>query len=65
MSVMVPSLVTVTWHADGTTRKKKIELVTVISQNYPSIPVCAHLTSTNTEPDLINIELEECWKVRV
>lgn len=65
MSVMDPSFITVTWGAGGTTATKTIELATEISQNYPNIPVCMHLTCTNMEPELIDTALEECRKAGI
>lgn len=59
MSILDPTFITVTWGAGGTTASKTLELAGVLSKTF-EIPICMHLTCTNTEPTIIDEALHYC-----
>ncbi|SCU85190.1 LADA_0D06150g1_1 [Lachancea dasiensis] len=53
MTALNPLFLTVTWGAGGTTAGKTLELAT-LAQRELNIPVCMHLTCTNTDRQVID-----------
>ncbi|SCW04038.1 LAFE_0H04544g1_1 [Lachancea fermentati] len=58
MTALNPLFITVTWGAGGTTAEKTLELAS-LAQRELSIPVCMHLTCTNTDKEIIDHALEK------
>lgn len=59
MSALDPLFITVTWGAGGTTADKSLELAS-IAQRTLNVPVCMHLTCTNTDREIIDDALQKC-----
>ncbi|KAH3902129.1 probable Methylenetetrahydrofolate reductase 1 [Saccharomycodes ludwigii] len=59
-----PLFITITWGAGGTTSEKTLELAS-IAQNAFNVPVCLHLTCTNTAKSVIDHALQTAQKVGI
>ncbi|KAM3162841.1 Methylenetetrahydrofolate reductase [Lachancea thermotolerans] len=57
MTALNPLFITITWGAGGTTAKKTLELAAV-AQRELNVPVCMHLTCTNTNKEIIDEALK-------
>ncbi|SCU88323.1 LAFA_0E12002g1_1 [Lachancea sp. 'fantastica'] len=64
MTALNPLFLTVTWGAGGTTAKKTLELA-ALAQRELNIPVCMHLTCTNTSKEVIDNALKEAHKADI
>ncbi|SCU95460.1 LANO_0E10418g1_1 [Lachancea nothofagi CBS 11611] len=58
MTALNPLFLTITWGAGGTTARKTLELA-ALAQRELNIPVCMHLTCTNTDKEVIDQALRE------
>ncbi|KAL6945130.1 hypothetical protein ACO0QE_002576 [Hanseniaspora vineae] len=59
-----PMFLTVTWGAGGTTSEKTLELAT-LAQTVFKIPVCMHLTCTNTDQEIIDDALQRAKRAGI
>ncbi|QLL34791.1 hypothetical protein HG536_0H01660 [Torulaspora globosa] len=64
MSALDPLFITVTWGAGGSTAEKTLELA-AITQRSLNVPVCMHLTCTNTDKTVIDNALRTCQQVGI
>lgn len=64
MSALNPLFVTVTWGAGGTTAEKTLELATLVQKEL-NIPVCMHLTCTNTDKTIIDNALQRAKEANI
>ena len=53
MTALNPLFITITWGAGGTTAKKTLDLA-ALAQRELNVPVCMHLTCTNTDREVID-----------
>ncbi|SCV03298.1 LAME_0H09296g1_1 [Lachancea meyersii CBS 8951] len=64
MTALNPLFLTVTWGAGGTTAQKTLDLA-ALAQRELNIPVCMHLTCTNTSKEVIDHALKEAHKADI
>lgn len=64
MTALDPLFITVTWGAGGTTAEKTLALASLAQQTL-NIPVCMHLTCTNTDKAIIDDALDRCYNAGI
>lgn len=59
MEALEPLFIAITWGAGGSTAEGTMDLVRAARERLPDIPICMHLTCTNTTIETIDLALEQ------